>query len=97
MNTSKTNLTLRADFASYGLMLENNRPVDLKNYNLSLKTLDNLKKWHDWYITADIKMSGVAFTKCTQMEFEILGNSVFLGLQADLKNCNITYDKTLQY
>ena len=44
MNTSQTNLTLRADFASYGLMLENNKPVILKNYNISIKTLDALKK-----------------------------------------------------
>lgn len=97
MNTSKTNLTLRADFASYGLMLENNKPVILKNYNISIKTLDALKKWHDWYITADIKMSGVAFTKCTPMEFDILAGVVLKGLRDDLKNCTITYDNTLQF
>lgn len=95
MNTSKTKLTLRADFQSHGLLLENNKPADLKSLNISINTMDNLKKWHDWYITADIKMSGLAFTKCTLTEFEILGNKVLTGLQNDLKNCQITYDKTL--
>lgn len=95
MNTSKTKLTLRADFQSHGLLLENNKPADLKSLNISINTMDNLKKWHDWYITADIKMSGLAFTKCTHTEFEILGNKVLIGLQNDLKNCQITYDKTL--
>ena len=42
-------------------------------------------------------MSGVAFTKCTPMEFDILAGVVLKGLRDDLKNCTITYDNTLQF